>query len=125
MALKMRVCLQPLIDRLKAEALPETCFLLIEVMDHHLANAFSSVEVRLDPKLMILRPREIQVCNLIVSGLTSKQIASILNVTVEAVKSYRRLIKKKLDLDLSRENMATWLRSLYGFETGCSSCRKP
>lgn len=61
MVLKMRISLQPLIDQLKAEAsASETCSLLIQAMDYHLANAFSSLGVGADPRLVLLTPREIQ-----------------------------------------------------------------
>jgi DNA-binding CsgD family transcriptional regulator len=65
-------------------------------------------------ELALLTPREVQICNLIVSGLTSKQVAQAMGVTVNAVNSHRYHIRKKLGLDLSGEPLATWLKFRYG-----------
>ena len=65
-------------------------------------------------ELALLTPREVQICNLIASGLTSKQIAVAMKVTVDAVYSHRLHIRKKVGLDLSGEPLATWLRFRYG-----------
>jgi DNA-binding CsgD family transcriptional regulator/uncharacterized FlaG/YvyC family protein len=119
-ALKMRIFLQPLIDHLKAEVSSEACLLIIRAMEHHLANTFSSLGVRTASKIMILTPREMQVCNLIASGLTSKQIASIMHVTPGAINSQRLRIRKKLELDLSHESMATWLSRFWDSATAQS-----
>lgn len=117
MLLKMRTSLQPLIDQLKAEAsASEACSLLIRAMDYHLSNTFSSLAVWADPRLVLLTPREIQVCNLIASGLTSKQVASVMHVSPDAISSQRVNIKKKLNLDSSRESIGTWLSLLYGYQ---------
>ncbi len=117
MLLKMRISLQPLIDQLKAEAsASEPCSLLVQAMDYQLANNFSSLAGRPDPRLALLTPREIQVCSLIASGLTSKQVATVMGVSPDAISSQRVNIKKKLNLDLSHDSISTWLSLLYGYQ---------
>ncbi len=116
LVLKMRISLKPLIDQLKAQESSANCQLLIEAMDYHLENTFSSLGTRMSSKLATLSPREIQVCNLIASGLSSKQIADVVGVTAEAISHQRLNIRKKLGLDLSSASMATWLRQFYGFQ---------
>ncbi|MBI4963703.1 MAG: hypothetical protein HY913_10535 [Desulfomonile tiedjei] len=112
--LRLRVSLQPLIDQLKAETTSTSGRHLLRALDYHLAHALSSFGTKPSQKLTLLTPKEVQTCNLIVSGLTSKQIAEATGVTVDAVNSYRLRIRKKLGLDLSRESLATWLKFQYG-----------
>jgi DNA-binding CsgD family transcriptional regulator len=111
---RLRLNLQPLIDQLKVEADSESGRQLLKALDYHLANVLSSLGGKPLRELALLTPREMQVCNLIASGLTSKQIAGAMKVTVNAVYSHRLHIRKKLGLDLSREPLATWLKFQYG-----------
>jgi len=59
-----------------------------------------------------LSPRELEVCRLIKNGLTSKEIAQSLNLSVMTVHKYRELIRKKLGLVNSEINLHTYLQSL-------------
>jgi DNA-binding NarL/FixJ family response regulator len=51
------------------------------------------------PLLAQLTPREFQVLGLIVEGKASKEIAVILNLGVETVRSYRKTLMKKLKVN--------------------------
>ena len=53
--------------------------------------------------LEILSPRELQVLRLVAEGKTSKEIASILNLGLQTVRSYRKTMMKKLGVN----NVAT------------------
>ena len=46
-----------------------------------------------------LTPREFQVLGLIIEGKASKEIAVILNLGVETVRSYRKTMMKKLNVN--------------------------
>jgi DNA-binding CsgD family transcriptional regulator len=111
---RLRLSLQPLIDQLKAETVSESGGRLLQALDYHIMNALASLGGRPMRELALLTPREVQTCNLIASGLTSKQIAEAMGVTVDAVNSRRLHIRKKLGLDLSGQPLATWLKLQYG-----------
>ncbi len=111
---RLRGGLQPLIDQLKVDMASESGRHLVRALDYHLSHLLSSLGTKPSPKLALLTPREVQTCNLVVSGLTSKQIAQAMGVSVDAVNSYRLRIRKKLGLDLSGESLATWLKIHYG-----------
>jgi DNA-binding NarL/FixJ family response regulator len=49
--------------------------------------------------LDVLSPRELQVLRLIADGKTSKEIASMLDLSLETVRSYRKTMMKKLNLN--------------------------
>jgi DNA-binding NarL/FixJ family response regulator len=51
------------------------------------------------PLLAQLTPREFQVLGLIIEGKASKEIAVILNLGVETVRSYRKTMMKKLGVN--------------------------
>jgi PAS domain S-box-containing protein len=59
-----------------------------------------------------LSPREMEVCRLIKNGMTSKEIAEALSLSVTTVHKYRELIRKKLGLVNSEVNLHTYLQSL-------------
>ncbi len=56
-----------------------------------------------------LSPREIQVCELIRQGMTSKQIADKLNLSVQTVSKHRQVIRRKLEIENSSLNLASYL----------------
>jgi DNA-binding NarL/FixJ family response regulator len=51
------------------------------------------------PELSQLTPREFQVLGMIVEGKASKEIAVLLNLGVETVRSYRKTMMKKLGVN--------------------------
>jgi DNA-binding CsgD family transcriptional regulator/putative methionine-R-sulfoxide reductase with GAF domain len=59
-----------------------------------------------------LSPRELEVSRLIRNGMTSKEIAEALNLSLLTVYKYRDLIRKKLGLAKQGTNLRTHLRSL-------------
>ena len=58
-----------------------------------------------------LTPRELEICNLIKEGQTSKQIASSLNLSLLTVHKHREQIRKKLGIINKSINLSTYLKS--------------
>ena len=59
-----------------------------------------------------LSPRELEVCRLIKNGMTSKEIAVALNLSLMTIHKYRELIRKKLGLVNNGTNLQSYLQSL-------------
>ncbi|MBD3232999.1 MAG: PAS domain S-box protein [candidate division Zixibacteria bacterium] len=59
-----------------------------------------------------LSPREIEICDLIKNGFTSKEIAETLNISFTTVNKHRNAIRKKLGLSRKKVNLATFLKRL-------------
>lgn len=57
-----------------------------------------------------LTPRELEICNLLKQGKSSKEIAADLNMALVTVNTHRQRIRKKLGIDNKRINLSTWLR---------------
>jgi DNA-binding NarL/FixJ family response regulator len=51
------------------------------------------------PMLQGLSPREVQVLRLVAEGKSSKEIAGVLNLELETVRSYRKTMMKKLGVN--------------------------
>ncbi|MBD3233866.1 MAG: PAS domain S-box protein [candidate division Zixibacteria bacterium] len=59
-----------------------------------------------------LTPREIEICNCIRRGFSSKEIAEELTISPATVHKYRELIRKKLGLTRKGVNLRTFLKNL-------------
>ncbi len=58
-----------------------------------------------------LTPREVDICNLLKGGATSKEVAKALDISVLTVNKHRERIRKKLILVKKDVNLSTYLRS--------------
>lgn len=61
-----------------------------------------------------LSPSEMRVAAMIKNGLTGKEIATKLNISLDTVKTHRRNIRKKLKIHNSDINLANYLRHKCG-----------
>ncbi|MBU8934000.1 MAG: PAS domain-containing protein [candidate division Zixibacteria bacterium] len=59
-----------------------------------------------------LSPREIEICNMIRNGQTSKDIAAAFDTSLETVRKQRQNIRRKLNLTNSNTNLSSFLQSL-------------
>jgi DNA-binding CsgD family transcriptional regulator len=60
----------------------------------------------------ILTPREIEIAALISDGMPSKEIADILNISIETVERHRCTIRKKLGINRTDINLRSFLTTL-------------
>ncbi|MBE9544849.1 MAG: helix-turn-helix transcriptional regulator [Proteobacteria bacterium] len=77
-----------------------------------LEDLTSSFGRKITQKSLRLTPREIQLCNMIQRGLTSKEIASLLNISLNTVGRHRHSIRKKAEIIEKKENLYNYLQSL-------------
>ncbi|MGB2697685.1 MAG: PAS domain S-box protein [Candidatus Zixiibacteriota bacterium] len=82
-----------------------------EMLEKDLREIVSPFLQTLKSKSAKLSPRETEVCRLIKNGLTSKEIAEALNLSVMTIHKYRELIRKKLGLVKNGTNLQTYLKS--------------
>ncbi|MCP4582287.1 MAG: PAS domain S-box protein [candidate division Zixibacteria bacterium] len=59
-----------------------------------------------------LTARELEICNLIKTGSSSKDIAEALNVSLGTIQKHREKIRKKLELTSKKINLANYLKTL-------------
>ena len=101
----------PILVRLKESSLPSQTR-NFEILEKDLREISSPFLGSLKNSYSKLSPRELEVCRLIKNGMTSKEIAQALNLSLMTVHKYRELIRKKLDLVNNDVNLRTYLQSL-------------
>ena len=101
----------PLLNKLKnRDANIEKEF--IHLLEDNLVQLTSPFGSKISKKMLKLTPREIEICNMIKSGLSSKEIAGLLNISYRSVETYRNFIRKKLGIINKKVNLATYLSTL-------------
>jgi PAS domain S-box-containing protein len=113
---KHRLCqdidmaLSPLITQLKAVAGPDR-IAAIATIDAAIRSALAKDVDVFRTRYASLTARELEVCELIKKGLTSKETAEALNISLLTVHKHREQIRKKLELKNKGINLSTYLRS--------------
>lgn len=77
----------------------------------HLDNLVSPFANRLSRAFSTLTPIEIEICDLIRDGLSTKEIAQIRHVSPKTVAKQRERIRKKLKIEDAKVNLASYLRT--------------
>ncbi len=103
--------LLPLLTRLKDKGsqLDRT---YIDLLDENLRELTSSFGSKISIRAFGLTQKQIEICNMIRSGLTSKEIAILLNVSYRTVETHRNAIRKKLGITNRGVNLTTYLKAL-------------
>ena len=102
----------PYIEKLENSHLDNKNKTYVDIIRSNLKELISPFGNTLSSKYTILTPTEIQVADLIKHGRTSKEIASLLNVSVKAISFHRGNIRKKLGLVNKKINLRSQLQSL-------------
>ncbi len=68
---------------------------------------------KLENQYAQLSPREVEICKFVKDGMSSKEIAMHLNVSQETVRNQRKNIRKKLNIDNKKINLASFLKTIY------------
>ncbi|MCG2776892.1 MAG: PAS domain S-box protein [Desulfobacterales bacterium] len=102
----------PYIEKLENSRLDDKNKTYVDIIRSNLKELISPFANTLSSKYAILTSTEIQVADLIKHGRTSKEIASLLNVSIKAVSFHRGNIRKKLGLVNKKINLRSNLQSL-------------
>ncbi|MFT5207833.1 MAG: PAS domain S-box-containing protein [Candidatus Omnitrophota bacterium] len=104
--------IEPLLKKLARKSQSTKEKKLIELIQKNLDDISGGFGENLSRKLYSLSPREIELCNMIKNGLSSKDIASLLNTSHSTVENQRNTIRKKLGISTQSVNLATFLESI-------------
>ncbi|MCK5126993.1 MAG: PAS domain-containing protein [candidate division Zixibacteria bacterium] len=83
----------------------------ISLLRENLVDITSPFINRLESDFAKLTQRELEICNNIKNGLSSKEIASNLEISVQTVLKQRTIIRRKLGLSNKKVNLASFLKS--------------
>ena len=101
--------LLPIIQKLRLTG--ESCK-YVQLLRKNLQELTSSFGTKLTEKETRLTSREIEVCNVIKNGFTSKEIASLLNISQGTTERHRANIRKKLGITNKDINLPSFLKTL-------------
>jgi len=83
-----------------------------DLLIRHLSEMTSGSGNKISNMSFQLTPKEIEICNMIKGGLTSKEICNTLNVSPFTIAKHRQNIREKIGLSNEKVNLSTYLYSL-------------
>ncbi|MHC4269685.1 MAG: PAS domain S-box protein [Planctomycetota bacterium] len=98
----------PIIQKLRLTG--EECK-YVQLLQKNLEELVSSFGSRLIENAVKLTTREIEICNMVKNGLTNKEIARLLIISLGTTKRHRNNIRKKLGIINTDMNLASFLNS--------------
>ena len=101
----------PLIDTIQEYVSPAKRS-LITLLRSCLKDIMSPIIHELVSQFSTLSPAETAICDMISKGYSSKQIASLRDISVLTVNDHRKSIRKKLGLTETKINLVSYLESL-------------
>ncbi len=104
--------LMPILHALAME-LQEPQRKFVDLLKRNLEEIVSPFVSRLSNTHLSLSPTEVIVCNMIRSGMRTKDIARMRGISVATVNRHREHIRKKLNLTNSEVNLMTYLQSSH------------
>jgi DNA-binding NarL/FixJ family response regulator len=108
----IRETILPQLERLKRPEAGQRERAIAEWIERQLTEITSSFIRKLASAGPLLTPQEMQVASLIQNGCSSKEIADMLNVSLNTVGFHRKNIRRKLGLSGSGTSLHTYLASL-------------
>jgi len=108
-AINVNEFLLPILKKLKLRGAPAK---YINLIQRHLEELTSSFGRKITEKSIKLTSREIEICNMVKGGLTSKEIAELLNISQQTIDKHRKNIRHKLNLSKKGVNLSSFLHKL-------------
>lgn len=109
MTANVKNILMPLLQTMRTTETSHRHITLLRSAMKDLASAFGREMIK---KSSRLTPREIEICNMIRSGLTSKEIASHISLSYQTIERHRKNIRKKINIANKDVNLASFLQKI-------------
>jgi len=110
--LNVESLIKPYLDKLRQGNLDERKENILNTIQTNLDEIISPFARNLSSRHYNLTPKEIQIANFIRQGITNKEIADILFLSVKTVEFHRDNIRKKLGIKNKKINLASHLLSI-------------
>lgn len=101
----------PLVEKLKRKGSPIDKR-HIEMLEKNLETITSGFGTKVSGRDLDLSQREIEICNMIKQGHTSKEIADLLNASIRTIDNHRNHIRKKLKISRENTDLVAFLKSM-------------
>jgi len=101
----------PYLEKLRSKSSGDFQQTLLKIIQSNLAEITSSFSQNYTNYLSNLTPAQIQIADLIKQGQTTKEIASLLNLSPATIACHRQEIRKRLSLINKKTNLQTALKT--------------
>ena len=101
----------PLLRSLEAKASPDLKK-TVQLVSSYIEDITAPFMDKLERAFQSLSPREMQICSMIRDGMSCKEIAGALGVSVNTVLNQRQRIRRKLRISKRKVNLRSYLKSL-------------
>jgi PAS domain S-box-containing protein len=108
----IKINVMPFIQKLEASSLKKSQKTALSMIKTHLNDIASPFIRKISSEYLRFTPSEIKVASLIREGKTSKDIAEILNISLNTVITHRYNIRKKTRLRNKKMNLRSYLQTL-------------
>ena len=108
----IKVSVMPYVERLDTISLKEDEKHCLSMIKSRLKEITSPFIKKLSSQFLSLTPSEIQIASMIREGKRSKDIAEIMNISLNTVHSYRYNIRIKTGLKNNKVNLRSYLQTL-------------
>lgn len=99
----------PYLEKLKECSLAEKPKTYIEIIESTLLDIISPFAQNMSQQNLNLTPAQIQICQLIYQGKTTKEIAKLLGLSSQTISSHRKNIRRKIGITHKKVNLRTHL----------------
>lgn len=103
--------IMPIVKKIRSEQ-NATRDKYIDLLENNLLDMISPFGRNISEQHPRLTRREIEICNMIRNGLTSKEIAKLLYISYHTVENHRVNIRKKLNIQNRKANLATFIQNI-------------
>lgn len=113
--LKVRSLIIPIVEKLQQDKRLERYKAELSMLLGHIENLTLGLagDTRISSRLS---STELRIASMIMHGLTSREIADQMNISLSTVKTHRKNIRKKLNVQNSEINLRSYLESEMGTE---------
>jgi PAS domain S-box-containing protein len=105
----------PFVERIRQCLNDSSALAYLEVVEAGLADIISPFMRRMAATFANLTPAEIRVSHFIKQGLTTKEIADLLNLSTRTIEAYRNSIRKKMGIANRKVNLRSYLQPFEEF----------
>jgi len=105
--------IMPIISALQTEPMIKKFWPQINSMAGHL-NSMTNRNKSYHKAIYLLSETEMKIATMIKKGMSSKEITSLINISLETVKTHRKHIRKKLNIYNTKYNLSSYLVSVLG-----------
>ena len=100
----------PIVKNLKARK--DVSQKYCELLESSLKDIVESFGSKINQEYSHLSPKELEICNMIRSGFSTKDIARTLSISNQTVEKHRKNIRKKLGISSKSVNLASYLKNM-------------